>query len=194
MTIDNDSNDGVYFTENIDDYGSEKCLVPSSIFPDCLPSSAENIRFSYYNYWNQAIDIYVEVKFDSLELMQSYLVETIAICEENYAANTEYQSNQFIETQNPHNADYIELFCSLFYTIQNEKTYTGYKIKTISGKNYLSCNFGIISYSFDELTVIHTYVCGEYQENIHNYVPCYFRKFNIPLNEDLDRTLFLKTD
>ena len=48
-------------------------------------------------------------------------------------------------------------------------------------------NFAIISYSYEELTIIQTYSNSSYLEGIDEYIPKYFLRFDIPLTEKLER-------
>ena len=73
---------GLLFTEDVADYGTEKYPVALTVFPTKLPSNAQIIDFSYYNYWHQAQDVYLELKFDSLSQMESYLSTVLASCQQ----------------------------------------------------------------------------------------------------------------
>ena len=43
------------------------------------------------------------------------------------------------------------------------------------------CNFGLISYSIEDLIVIHSRVYGSYNSEVHDHIPQYFKRFDVPL-------------
>ena len=185
---------GIQFTEDIRNYNSEIYPIPKTLFPSEIPENAQVISFSYFNYWHEVEDIYLELKFNTLEEMETYLSNIKLTCKA-YCQNKNYPKNsgEFIETQNIYNQSYEEMFCTLYWSSGGEKDYTGYNIvKGESGEIRYECNFGIISYSFDELVVIHTCVYGWYRSNVHKHIPEYFKRFCVPLQENHERILYLE--
>lgn len=185
---------GIQFTDNLIYYNSKEFPVPQTVFPAEIPADAQVISFSYYNYWHEAEDIYLELKFNTLEEMKFYLSDVKLACVSNCQNYPPTKGNGwFIETQNIYDQSYEEMFCTLYSTSQGEDDYTGYTIeKTNSDIMCYECNFGSITYSFDELTVIHSYVYGWYRSNVHNHIPAYFKRFGVPLQENHQRVFYLE--
>lgn len=180
-------------TEDINDYGSEQYPISSTIFPDEIPSNAQVVSFSYYNYWQEAEDIYLELKFYTIQEMERYLSilksDCIAKCQDyTPPKNGEW----FVEEKNIYNESYTDLYFTFYNTSKEENIYTGFIIEKDSEETLYKCNFGLICYSYDELTVIQTYVHGWYQESVHNYIPKYFVRFNIPLDETHKKLIYLE--
>ena len=193
LIVEKTTDKDVLYTNDVNNYNSNQYRVPLTIFPDKLPSNANVISFVYYNFWNEAGDIYLELRFDTAEDMEDYLFDVKNSCLtecENY--NPPKNGKWFIETQNVYNPSYQEMFCAIYNISKGEETYTGYAIESTQEKTVYTCNFGLIAYSYEELTVIHTNVYGYYQNNIHNYVPVYLKKFAVPLQEDHERYLYLE--
>lgn len=182
----------VLYTENINDYGAKQYSVPGTIFPAEIPLNAQVVSFSYYNYWHEAKDIYLELKFNSCKEMEQYLLtlkkRCIKFCEGNSSVKEE---EWLVEEDNIYNELYVDLFCTIHVSYQNGKCFSGYIIESDSDKSHFNCNFGTISYSYSELTVIHSYVRGLYRDSVHNYIPKYFERFNVPLNENHERLIYL---
>ena len=184
---------GIKFSDNIEKYNFEEYEIPKTVFPSEIPSNAQVVSFSYFNYWNETTDIYLELKFKTLEEMRAYLSDLKYDCASNCSKINPAQKNvKFIEVQNIYNLSYEDMFCPLYISFQDENKYTGYKIvETGSEKMRYECNFGLISYSFDELTVIHTYVYGWYRNNVHKHIPEYFKRFDVPLYENHQRVFII---
>lgn len=184
---------GVLFSDNIDDYDSEEYFIPKTVFPNIIPPNAQVVLFTYFDYWNEVRDVYLELKFNTSDEMEDYLMNVKLDCVSNCKnIKPDKIDNIFIKAQNVYNSSFEEVFCTLYSTLQGDDDYTGYKIVEDDGKFRYECNFGLTAYSFDELTVIHTYVYGWYKNDIHNHIPIYFKRFDVPLNESNQRVLFLK--
>lgn len=169
-------------TESINDYNSEKYPILLHIFPNELPKNAEVIDFSYYDYWYEAIDVYLELKFYSSDEMNEYLAEI----------KGEKLSNKelYIEEKNVHNCSYTDIFLKNYITYSKKKAFTGYEIET---KDYLcyKCNYAVLSYSYEELVVIHSYSRGHFRPNIHKHTPEYIKRFNVPTQDNYQRIFYL---
>lgn len=184
---------GLFFTEDVNDYNADGYPIPMSVFPEEIPSNAQIVAFSYYNYWHEAEDIYLELKFDSLTEIESYLSAVKMSCLQSCESYTPpLDGKWFVEERNIYDERYTELFCVLYCISQGEERYTGYIIENDSKETVLKCNFGSICYSIDELTVIHTCVSGRFQGNIHSHTPKYFKRFNVPLDYTHHKTIFLE--
>lgn len=184
---------GVCATEDVGDYNTAEYPLHLPIFLNEIPSYAEVASFSYYNYWNEANDYYLELKFSSRKEMEDYLsqwqtaaLETLR--KDGQPANREW----FVTDQNPYNSSYTDIFCTTYITFTAETEYTGYSIEPSgdSQNPLYRCNFGVISYSFDELTVIQTYVHGHFREAEHHHVPRFFLRFDVPLDERYERRFY----
>ena len=156
-----------------------------------LPEGAEIVKFTHYNNWNEDFDTFLELSFQSEE----DLIECLNILapskfdpngEEGYK-----QSELFLEMPNPYNSSYTDLV-NLFYLSSNANTtYTGYSVR-VSKIMFLRCNFGVISYSLEELKIIQSSMQGSFSFgdtfDSENYAPKYFEYFSIPINEHTERT------
>lgn len=181
------------FTSDIKDYGSDKYLLDSSLFLPTIPSSAKVVDFSYYNYWNEAKDIYLEVRFTSREEMDAYLA---AVNEHSMEELEQYcmptYQEWFVSETCIYDTSYTDSFCLFFRTYHAGEEYTGYSIHPLSISGVTEsvtydCNFGLISYSYEELTVIQTISQGVFRKTVHDYIPAYFKRFHVPLNEEHSR-------
>ncbi|MBE6801375.1 MAG: hypothetical protein E7530_00640 [Ruminococcaceae bacterium] len=191
FVITNSENKDVYFTSDVNSYNSELCPVPQNVFPKAIPSNAQVVTFGYFNYWHEAKDIYLEIKFDSKEDMEKYLSEIKTTCE--LKCNNSNQKKCFFYDENIYNHLYKDLFCMDYVTSEGYKDFTGYRfIKKDTNSMIYKCNFGLISYSFEELIVIHTYVYGWYINDVHKHIPKYFERFDVPLNQEHQRIFLLR--
>lgn len=183
------ANEEVYFTESIEDYNSEKYPLVPEIFLDEIPSNADVVSFSYYSYWSEARDIYLEVKFSSKDEMEAYLSEL----KENGIQSVRSDKELFITEQNPYDPTFTDLFCTTYFTVTENQTYTGYTIDPAKNRDTITfnCNFGVISYSYEKLTVIQSYACGLYRHNIHDYTPRFLLRFDLPLDKKQDRIIHI---
>ena len=181
------------YTEDIKNYNSEKYSIPSTIFPDEIPSNVQVVSFSYYNYWHEAEDIYLELKFNSTEEMEDYLSvlksQCITVCKKY---NSFKDENLFASEKNIYNESFVDLFCLIYYSSDQNKSFTGYVIENNEDIIRYKCDFGLISYSYDDLTVIHSLVQGWYLNKKHNYIPKYFVRFDIPLDTNHKRLIYLE--
>jgi len=156
-----------------------------------LPESAEIVNFSHYNNWNEDLDTFLELSFRSEE----DLIECLKVlAPSKFDPNGEggyKQSELFLEMPNPYNSSYTDLV-NLFYLSSNANTtYTGYSVR-VSKIMFLRCNFGVISYSLEELKIIQSSMQGSFSFgdtfDSENYTPKYFEYFNIPINEHTEKT------
>lgn len=188
------SSHGVRMTENVADYHTKDYPLYSYVFMSELPECAEVVSFSYYNYWEEAKDYYLELKFTSQEEMNAYLNDLWS--EAEASLQKDYQSTDrkwFISDQNPYDPSYTDFFCTYYRIITADTEYTGYSIEPSEDPYIPSyiCNFGVISCSFEELTVIQTCVSGHFREGTHHHIPKYFQRFNLPLDEKHERRFYV---
>lgn len=181
--------DGMIFTNDIKNYNTDEYAVPVSFFPDVLPASTKVISYCHYEYWDEAIDIYLELRFDTVEELEKHLNSMKQKYTSNWDNKPTKKTIGVTETPNIYDNSYEDVFFNRYHTIQGENYYTGYSID--SNKNFYDCNFGVISYSFDELIVIHAYTNGGFR-NTYNHIPMYFERFDIPLYNNHQRVFYLK--
>ena len=76
--------------------------------------------------------------------------------------------------QNPYDESFIELFVATTFWLSSPN-YGGYFMREQYGT--YNCSFSVIGYSYDELTVIQTYIDGLF--SIENSpIPKYFERFD----------------
>ena len=194
----------VFYTEDIQDYNTEKYPFFSSIFLPCIPKNASVTKFVYYNYIDEEIDSYLELKFNSVEDLDCYLLAV----KEHYeqSENTRPQITRFfVEKTNEFDDNYENIYCiASNYTSSYDEEYDGYigyefyeeEYKSLFGKldasDCYDCLFDVISYSYSELTVIQSSVRGNFLEYFHEYIPYYFIKFKAELEPGDEYRLFFK--
>ena len=180
--------DSTISTTDISDYNTEEySLEWFSIFPETIPKNAEVLDFLYYKYAADFYDYYLELKFDTPEELLEYLSIRIETVESKFSNRPyTFEEGVFVEEQNPYDASYVDLFFADSYKGKAEgKCYAGY---TIEGPDRcLDVRYSMISYSIDELIVIHEYV-----DNINYYttdrkLPKYFTRFGVDPNTEIDR-------
>lgn len=188
--------DGFHHTEDIAEYNSKKYPIVSDVFLEKIPSNAKVISFSYYDYWNEEKEIYLELEFNSLEEMEDYLQSLKKHCFESVADRkipSGFQGEWLMESKNPHDLKYTDLFCvSRTINTQMEGSekasdYTGYKIDVREDLTFYKCYYSIISYSYDDLRVIQSDTRGTFYDKRNNYIPKFLLRFSVPITENFDR-------
>ena len=66
------------YTEKAEDYNSESYPINAPIFLENIPIEAEIISYSYYNYWEEDRDTYLELKFQDRSDMEKYIEQLIS--------------------------------------------------------------------------------------------------------------------
>ena len=180
------SESGETYTNDINDYCSDKYPVYSPLFLDELPSNARVVAFHYYADYGDEQDIYLELKFSDLDDMEFYISKIKTNIVEN-SKDTYFESNGdfFLEEKNPYNMNYTDLFCSSEYVLTNDKCFSGYEIEYLQKERFIHSFYALISYSLEELTVIQTCSGGSFFTE--RYIPKYFERFDIPLNNEMER-------
>ena len=105
--------------------------------------------------------------------------------------DTGYSQNEiFLEMPNPYNSSYTDLINLFFLSHTAYASWTGYSVYVSKGI-FLKCNFGVISYSLEELKIVQSSMQGTFSFgdafDSENYVPKYFEYFNIAINENTER-------
>ena len=184
---------GVLYTQQQVDYNTDKYPITEPIFLDKIPVNARVASFSYYNYWDEARDIYLEIKFDTEEEFNAYLSDLT----EKYLKAMEGISppsncEWLVKMQNPYNENFVDLFCTAFVSYSENKIFTGYRIVLDDDECRYDCNFGVISYSYEELTIVQSLTTGYFCNSIHKYTPQYFVRFSVPFNETTERLIYIE--
>lgn len=184
---------GVIYTESIENYNTEEYPVKSAVFLETIPDNATVISFSYYDYWHESSEIYIELKFRTEAELEEY-INSIKTHSESYLINATKPSDGewFVEVQNPYDSNYVELVSLSHSSWQNNKHSVGYSIEHHNTYITYVCNYGIISYSSEDLTVIQSSTQGRFETFEENYVPKYFERFNIPTDEEFERRYYVE--
>ena len=99
----------VFYTENIAFY-EENGINEWDIFPDIIPNNADVIKFSYYNYYGEDCDAYLELRFETLSEMESYLYEFKSILLKNYPSSKAlYNDDCWLVIDCPYDENYEEM-------------------------------------------------------------------------------------
>ena len=165
------NDDNIRFTNKIEDYQY------SGLLPAEIPANADVISYSDIDFWHEARDVYLELKFQTKEELEQYLADLEIVFDTANISN----GNSAIKTENIYDPSYTEIFDPQCATWKGNDRYTGYEIYTEDQVVYYDCNFSAVSYSFDDLTVVYTYVYGLFRSGYHDYIPRYFTRFSVPL-------------
>ena len=185
---------GVLYTESIEDYNTEKYSVRKSFYLDSIPENATVVSFSYYEYWNESSDVYLELRFSTVQELERYICSIKDHVKSSLSTKpTQPLDNEwFLEVDNPYNEKYADLFCRSYNSSSAEGDFTGYSIKIKPNYTLYRCNYGIVSYSLEELTVIQSSAVGSFEYFEEAYVPKYFRRFNIPTDQEFERIYYVE--
>ena len=187
------ADDFTFYTENIEDYNTEGYSISfflAPIFLDEIPENATVVYFSHYHFYNhEDEDIYLELKFETKEEMDEYLSAIKDQCQKEFepVAHNYNSKDAFVEVENPYNEKYIELFYKRCCISRMNEEYTGYSAEDQGKGYYYDCQFAVVSYSYEELTVIQAYTSGGFYEPENKYTPKYFIRFSVPLREEFER-------
>lgn len=98
----------VFYTENAEDYNTDKYPITEPIFLSEIPENASVVRFSYYDYWYEVLDIYLELKFNTADEMKQYLSELELKCQRDLSKfdNTMSKGAWFSTEDNPYMQGY----------------------------------------------------------------------------------------
>ena len=178
-------NKGELYTEDISDYNSDQHHRRSSFFLPELPTNADVVFFSSYNYYNEIFDQYLELKFNTKEEMHEYISSILDYDLASFSKENREEPaiGWVVEETNPYNSSYTDLISTSMTSGtfgDVDIRWVGYKI-SITGKEHIEANLSIVSYSDEELTVIQSYLYG------YDYTFSYFTRFNIPLDKNHER-------
>lgn len=176
---------GCSYTQDITNYGKYDEKSQISYFPVSTTEDMEIVDFSYYYKYidTTQLDIYLEVKFNDKETMDKYLT----------MAKNAFSKNGYVTYQNPYNPKYTDIF-------ENKSTFSSTETGVITSYiffrqgsedyKYIDMNYNIITYSYDEFTIIYNYTCigsdievGDNPEKAE-YYPKYLKRFDVEWNPD----------
>ena len=189
------NNDSIKSTNNIADYHTDEYFIPSTVFPETIPENAQVVAFSHTVFWSTAEDIYLELKFNTQEEMQAYLEQIKGkSMPKNQGGQWPKPSEKFIQTPNAYDSNYVDLFSTMQLAWKSNEFFTGYQISITDETTVFDCDVDLISYRLDDLTVIHTYIKGVFTKSVHDYVPMYFKRFSVPIDQNHNRFYYLQGD
>lgn len=168
-----------------------EAIAGSRFFKTNLPLNAEIVKFAYYNNWNEDFDAFLALKFQSAEdLMECLKI----LAPSKFDSNGEVGCSEhelFIEMPNPYESSYTDLINLFFVSYTKEANFTGYEVNSKSDIILLNCNFGVISYSTEDLMIIQSAMQGTFSFGVafdaENYKPKYFEYFNVAIDETTQR-------
>lgn len=181
----------VISSQNVNDYNSDKCHFSESYFLNEVPARATIANLSYFEYYRESCEQYIELKFEDKDSLDYYLSTIKEHIISKKTSTAEYDP-LFIEEKNPYDDRYIDIFYAPAHSITYNTRYTGYSIKVKANDHIdYTCIYVLISYSYDELTVIQSYTRGTFCSLEEEYVPMYLRRFNVPLDRELERLIYI---
>ena len=86
---------------------------------------------------------------------------------------------KYAESEHPTDSSFSNIFWWSGAAWSNKEYFTGYEVSQKDNKNVYSCYYDMISYSYEDLIVIHTSCAGYFYETSHNYIPKYLERFNL---------------
>ena len=188
--------DGVRYTDSVDDYNRGDYYFYNSFYLSSIPENATVVSFSYYRHVHEnASDVYLELRFSTIEELEAHL-DAISNHTKTVLASSHtqpYDGEWFFEVANPYDENYVDAFCWDYNGwIDGEKNYTGYSIERKNDHAIYNCDYGIVSYSVEDLTVIQARAHGRFEPYEEGYTPKYFKRFNIPTNDELVRRYYIE--
>jgi hypothetical protein len=182
----------VIFTTDVSNYDTEEYPIGDTLFPEAIPSHAKVVEFSYYDYWHEDTDIYLELKFDSRQALDAFCQDRIRQEEEAYRdlPGVEMDSSPIAKQQNPYDTSFTDLFSLIGFIAEGGKRYVGYEMQNGESAVY-NCHYSLISYSYDRMTVILSSCSGRFVADENEYTPRYFRRFDIANAAEKERWIFL---
>ena len=182
------------YTNDIEDYNTEKYPLTTLLFPQQIPENATINKFSYYEFYHEDFEEYLELSFKTREEIEIYIENFLATAKDELITSGYhiFGEDLFIVEENPYNKLYTDVIFTNFGVSNAYEDFTGYKYDKNRDYGCLSIySFGCVSYSYEELIVVHSYLSGTFTlEN--DYIPQYIEKFNINSNEDLSRIIYYK--
>ena len=187
--------DGVRYTDSVDDYNRGDYYFYKSFYLSSIPENATVVSFSYYSHVHESsYDVYLELRFSTIEELKAHL-DAISNHTKTVLASSHtqpYDGEWFFEVSNPYDEKYVDAFCWNYNGWIDGENYAGYSIENEDNYVRYKCDYGIVSYSLEDLIVIQTEAHGCFERYVVNYTPKYFKRFNIPTNEELVRRYYIE--
>ena len=169
---------------DISEYDSKiKILDSWKIFPKSIPENTSNAVYRYYQYFSDR-DVYLELSFFDRGSMEGY-IDSI---------KNNLDPEKTLTKSNPYNSNYTDLFA--FYMIASSKpdgewkNYLYYKTEPLPyGGTRISSVYSVISYSYDDLTVITACFDGVRiidDDKDQKLIPFYLKHFNANFKEPFE--------
>lgn len=183
------------YTDDIKDYNSSAYPVDQILFFETIPDNVEVVDFAHYAFWDDSEDIYLELKFKTIEELNKYISNIKNQVQENTSLKPPENNEWFLEQKNPYNEKYTDLLCLYYrygrYYGQNFMQETGYEFSFRDEDEILDCRcyYGIISYSYSDLLVIQTVAEGTFLSASDDYYPQYLQKFDVDIKESESRLI-----
>lgn len=183
----------ITYTTNFEDYFAKEVYNHSNVLPEKIPDNAQIVGFYYYNYWNEDVDVFLEIQFDTKDDLISYVDFYEKLCQEQYQTRHNVLESCFVKKNNAYCQSYTELYHIENHTMTGEKSYVGYEINPAKETlcNF-DCHFGVVCYSYEELRVVFSYVRGGFRNRENYYTPAYFIRFKVPTAEKIENYIVLE--
>ena len=171
-----------HYTEDIADYNKGEYFY--SLFLEEIPQNAEVIKYAQARLDYDVSDNYLELRFSTVGELEQH-IENLKEKARSTVTNDKIYTNDealFVEVVNPYDSSYREIFVMDNSATANRTAFVGYSYHSKSER--VSFYFEMFSYSIKDLVVIQTWVDGTYPDICSpDYIPQYFRRFNIPIDE-----------
>lgn len=175
---------GCSYTEDIANYGKydKEYVIP--YFPQEITEDMTVVQFAYFYKYRDIdqVDIYLEVKFEDRETMDTYLTKAKnSLCEEG---NITYQ--------NPYDPKYTDIIPkrAVLYSSQNGVLASYIDFDGSEDYKYVDVVYRSVTYSYDDLTVIYNYTdigsdieVGNSPDN-GKYYPKFLERFDVEWSPD----------
>ena len=185
-----------YYTEDVYDF-FENMYDDEVLFSKEIPNNATVSNFMFYKYFTDRRDVYLELKFDTAEDMDNYIAALLTNFEEYYRSkygdNVSLLNEYLVETVCPYDNSYNEIFITLNTTKfgNDPNYYVGFAVDDqYHNFKYYDCNYSILSYSTENLTVIQTSALGSFSKEL-KHIPGYIQKYNIPLEKSHEHLIIV---
>ncbi len=169
---------GCDYTEDIANY--DRFGANLKYFPEEITDDFEVVDYSYYHTLldTDHTEIYLEVRFDNLEVMEKYLLSAI----------TAFDTYGVQEYQNPFNPTYTDIVADTIAMQRGSgETFSAYiDCDSYQKHRYTEAYYRAISYSYEELSIIYVYLDMGSDISIDHYYPKYLRRFDVEWNSDID--------
>ena len=161
-----------------------------------LPQTAEVVSYSRFSdtFYDGDVDEYLELKFSNVDELEKYLSAILEKAEERYHRTIGRELTEehgYCLEPNPYNANYTDIINYNTHSLGGNIYHMGYSIRPGEYSIYDTI-YSIISYSIEELTVIQTISSGAFFTMDRDYIPKYFTRFNVPLDQPVERWIRLE--